>query len=489
MKRHILAIDQSTQGTKALLVDEDGCPLCRTELPHKQHIDARGWIEHDPVEIYQNTLAVCAAVLKKAGVAADTIAAIGLTNQRETSLLWDKKTGQPLCNAVVWQCARAAELCKRSDLQQASERIRSTTGLRLSPYFPAAKLCWMLNNVPAAKELAKSKRLACGTIDSWLIFKLTGEHRTDLSNASRTQLFDIVRLRYDETLCGLFSVPLDSLPEVCMSDACFGVTELNGLLPHPVPILGVLGDSHAALFAQNCRSAGRAKVTYGTGSSLLLQLGDKARFCDTGLTTSLAWGMHGRVDYVLEGNLNYTGAVIAWMKNDLGLIRTEAEASELALLADPFDSCCLVPAFSGLGTPYGDTPASALITGMTRTTGRKELVKAGLDCIACQVADLTELFARSGAPLVELRADGGATASPYLMQLQSDLCALPIRVSAFRELSALGAGLMAGLSLGLYDESVFDRLRFTTVTPRMSEALRQEKLRGWRAAVRLAASR
>ena len=337
MSRYILAVDQSTQGTKGLLFDEHGILTARADRPHRQIVNEQGWVEHDPVEILENTVAVCGDVLAKAGVDSGSVAAIGISNQRETSLMWDKATGRPIYNAIVWQCARGVEICERPEIAGRGDEVRRKTGINLSPYFPAAKLCWLMENVPEAKALAAQGKLACGTIDSWLVYCLTGKHKTDYSNASRTQLFNIADLQWDAELCGLFSVPMDSLPEVCMSDSNFGETDLRGLLPHPVPIHGVLGDSHGALFGQDCRRPGQIKATYGTGSSVMMHIGDSPKFSDSGLVTSLAWGINGKVEYVFEGNLNYTGAVMTWLRETVGLIATDSEATELAYKANPND--------------------------------------------------------------------------------------------------------------------------------------------------------
>ena len=358
-------------------------------------------MEHDPIEILKNTVTVCSDVLAKASVDGGSVVALGISNQRETAMMWDKATGRPVYNAVVWQCARAAEICERSEITGQAENIRYKTGLNLSPYFPAAKLCWLMENVPEAEALAAKGRLACGTMDSWLVYCLTGNHMTDYSNASRTQLFNIMELCWDQELCALFSVPIESLPQVCMSDAAFGKTDLQGLLPHPVEIHGVLGDSHGALFGQDCRKPGQMKATYGTGSSVMMHIGSKPQFSNSGLVTSLAWGINGKVEYVFEGNLNYTGAVMTWLREDVGLIRTDAEATELAYKANPKDRTYFVPAFTGLGAPYWDSRASGLLTGVTRTTGRAEIVKACLECIAYQITDLIELMRQDSGISVE----------------------------------------------------------------------------------------
>lgn len=485
MSRYILAVDQSTQGTKGLLFDEKGALKCRADRPHRQIVNELGWVEHDPMEIIQNVVGVCGDVLAKAGAATYDVTAFAISNQRETAMMWDKATGRPIYNAIVWQCARASAICERTEIAAQSETVRSKTGLNLSPYFPAAKLCWLMENVPEAKALAAQGRLACGTMDSWLVWNLTGNHWTDYSNASRTQLFNIVDLKWDKALCRLFSIPVDSLPEVHMSDDNFGETDLCGILDHKVLVHGVLGDSHGALFGQNCRKPGQIKATYGTGSSVMMNIGEKPLFSDAGIVTSLAWGVNGKVEYVFEGNLNYTGAVITWLKQDAGLIQTDAEATDLAYQANPNDKCYFVPAFSGLGAPYWDSHATGVLTGITRTTGKAEIAKACLECIAYQITDLTELMGRdAGMALTQLRVDGGPTASEYLMQFQSDMSQAIVQVPDLQELSGMGAAYAAGIAVGLYNpNTVYDHIQFREYTPHMEKQRRDMLYQGWRKAV------
>lgn len=442
-------------------------------------------MEHDPAELLKNTLAVCGDVLKKAGVSTSDVVALGLSNQRETSLIWDRATGRPLHNAVVWQCARAAEICERAEMKACAETVRRRTGIPLSPYFPAAKLCWLMENVPEARKLAGEGRLCCGTVDSWLVYNLTGRHLTDYSNAGRTQLFNLETLTWDRELCDLFHIPLDALPQVCMSDDDFGTTDLGGLLDRPVSIMGVMGDSHGALFGQDCRHPGSIKATYGTGSSVMMHIGDRPRFSANGLVTSLAWGLNGRVEYVFEGNLNYTGAVMTWLKKDVGLIATDMEATELAYAADPHDRAYFVPAFTGLGAPYWDSRATGILTGVTRTTGRAEIARACLECIAYQISDLIELMRReSGLSVDVLRVDGGPTASPYLMQFQSDMAKVKVQVPDIQELSGMGVAYAAGLKSGFYaPDSLFDHIHTTEYTTTMPADRRTALYQGWKDAV------
>lgn len=487
---YVLSIDQSTQGTKAMLFDETGRMTARSDRPHRQIVNELGWVEHDPNEILNNVIGACGDVIRASGISPENIAALGISNQRETSLMWNKETGEPVCRAIVWQCSRAEEICRRHEASGEAENIRKKTGITLSPYFPAAKLQWIMEHVPEAAALAEKHLLAAGTIDSWLIFHLTGGkyHRTDYSNASRTQLFNLHTLRWDRELCASFGIPIDALPEVCMSDSVFGMTDIGGVLPHEVPICAVLGDSHAALFGQNCRKAGQIKSTYGTGSSVMMNIGDEFVLSDGGLVTSLAWGINGSVQYVLEGNLNYTGAVISWLKDDVGLITSASETGPLAEQANPKDKTYFVPAFTGLGAPYWAPDACGVLSGVTRTTGRKEIVKACVECIAYQITDLIRLMrSESGLAIPAVHVDGGPTANTYLMQFQSDIADAVIRIPGLSELSGMGAAYAAGISAGLYDpDTIFDHIQYHEYLPAMPPEELAARYAGWQKAVRQA---
>lgn len=481
-----MGIDQSTQGTKALLFDEDGSLICRSDVPHKQYIDERGWVEHDPEEIYRNTLSVVKILVEKAGIDKNEIVTLGISNQRETAMVWDRATGKPVYNAVVWQCARGAEICAKIEAAGHGEMIRSHTGLQLSPYFSAAKIAWVLQNVDGAQKRADRGELCCGTIDSWLVYKLTGgkEFRTDYSNASRTQMFNITSLAWDEEVCSLFGIPVSCLAELTDSDGEYGMTDFDGFLDAPIPIRGVLGDSHGALFGQGCVEKGMIKTTYGTGSSIMMNIGKDPVFSKR-VVTSLAWKLNGEVNYVLEGNINYTGAVITWLKDDLELITSPGETEALALAANPKDKTYLVPAFTGLSAPYWDSEATGVISGMTRTTKRAEVVRAGLDCIAYQITDVIEAMSEeSGIAIGELRVDGGPTRNRYLMQFQSDMAHVTVQVPSAEELSGIGAAYAAGIAVGLYvRDEVFAKMSRTKFEPAMDAQTRDEKYEGWKHAV------
>lgn len=487
-QRYIISIDQSTQGTKALLFDKTGSLIKRTDKTHKQIINEKGWVSHDPSEIYQNTIEVVKRLIEEANINKENIAGVGISNQRETSLAWDKQTGEPVGQAIVWQCARAVEICERVEKKGQAENIRRKTGMNLSPYFPASKIAWILENVEGAREKADKGEICHGTIDSWLLYKLTNgkAYKTDYSNASRTQLFNIFELKWDEEICGMFGIDVKNLPEVCDSNSYFGETDFEGLLPHPVPIHGVLGDSHGSLFGQGCLKPGMIKSTYGTGSSIMMNIGEKPVLSTHGVVTSLAWSMNGKVNYVLEGNLNYTGAVITWLKDDLELIQAPGETERLSEEAVKDDSLYLIPAFSGLGAPYWDSHASAAIVGMTRTTGKAEIVRAGVECIAYQITDIVKAMSEdAGVTVEELRVDGGPTKNTYLMQFQSDLAEANVRVPDSEELSGIGPAYAAGLSLGIWDETIFDKLNRTNYEPTMDKAVRDKKYEGWKQAVKM----
>jgi glycerol kinase len=487
---YILGVDQSTQGTKAVLFDEKGKRVERCDLPHKQIISDESWVSHDPEEIYRNVVDVCRQVVEKAGIDKNQIACMGIDNQRETTVGWDRKTGQPVGNAIVWQCNRAKDICNRIGADSAAgNKIYLKTGLKLSPYYPAAKMAWMIENFPDMEEKIKNHTLALGTIDSWVIYKLThgASFKTDYSNASRTQLFSIRELRWDEDLCRMFGVPEDTLPEVCDSDSVFGNTDLEGYLDSPIPICGVLGDSHGALFGHNCRSEGNIKATYGTGSSVMLNTGFEPFFSKHGLSTSLAWKVKGKVSYVLEGNINYTGAVISWLKDKLGMIQSASETSKLSSEADPHDQTYIVPAFSGLGAPWWRDDTHAVITGMSRMTGRKEIIKAASECSAYQINDVIEAMRKdAGLNISQMCVDGGPTRDKYLMQFQSDITDISVRIPDAEELSVIGAAYLAGISAGLYDESnVYNAISYNMYQPKIDGSVREEKIAGWNRAIKM----
>ena len=480
--QYILGIDQSTQGTKAILVDEKGDITGRADRAHRQKINEKGWVSHDLNEIYENVQKVVKDVVEKTGICKSDICAIGISNQRETTAIWNKE-GNPLNDAVVWQCSRAKDIAE--ELRDYAGIVRKTTGIPLSPYFPAAKMAWLLRNT----DYQDDGQICLGTMDSWLIYKLTHgtSFKTDYSNASRTQLFDIHELKWSEEICKIFGIPMEHLPEVCDSDSNFGMTDLEGYFDKAIPIHGVAGDSHAALFGQGCHKTGMIKTTYGTGSSIMMNTGDQCITSRHGLVTSLAWKAEGKVNYVLEGNINYTGAVITWLKDDLKLITSPGETEEAAKHANPEDQTVLVPAFSGLSMPYWKNDARAMIYGMTRITGKNEVIKAALDSIALQIEAVLDAIRKDSClEIDELRVDGGPTKNGYLMQLQSDLSDLNVAIARVEELSALGAAYMAGTGAGIYQkEQLFEQQERKYFRPQMDKEVRQEKIDRWNHAVEM----
>lgn len=487
MRKYILSIDQSTACTKALLFDRNGNLFERYDIPHRQLVDDNGWVEHNPEEIYTNLIKAVQQVIRKADISSDEILSVAISNQRETSIAWDRNTGKAACNAIVWQCGRGEAICNR--IKDKKTLIKERTGLILSPYFSAAKFAWILENVPKAKELADEKKLICSTMDSWLIYKLTVEHviKTEYSNASRTQLFNINTLEWDEEICKLFGLSEDMLPAVCDSDSLFGHTDFDGILDNPVPLHGVMGDSQSALFAQGCLEPGMVKATYGTGSSIMMNIGKKPIQNKT-LVTSIAWSMGGTVQYVMEGNINYSGATIKWLVDDLKLISSPKESGPLAETAKASPGLYLVPSFSGLGAPYWKSEARALVCGMSRTTGKAEFIRAAEESIAYQITDIVLLMNReTGYSVKTLRVDGGATNDMFLMQFQADIMQSDVRVASLEELSGQGVAFAAGIALGFYKkETVFNRRPKKEYQATMSIKEREEKYHGWLKAVKLA---
>lgn len=486
MAQYMLGIDQSTQGTKALIFDENGALICRADLAHRQIINEKGWVEHDPEEIYRNTLQVVKDVVDKAAIHPNDLAGVGISNQRETSLAWNEE-GKPICNAIVWQCARAAKICDRIERTGVSDQIYQATGIRLSPYFPASKIAWIMENMPEARQLAKNGQLHYGTIDSFLVYRLThGKvYRTDYSNASRTQLFNLKTLTWDEDMCRIFGISRNNLAEVTDSDGYYGETNFEGYLRHAIPIHGILGDSHGALLGQGCLQPGMIKTTYGTGSSIMMNIGDKPIYSKHGVVTSLAWSINGKVNYVLEGNINYTGAVITWLKDDLKLISSAAETENIAKEANPDDHSYLVPAFTGLGAPYWDSKAQGILCNLTRTTKRAEIVRDALQCIAYQITDIVKAMQEdTNIRIKELRVDGGPTKNKLLMQFQSDITRIPVMVPPAEELSGMGAAYAAGIGLGIYNaDDLFSSIRYNAYMPNMPAEIAQGLYDGWKEAV------
>lgn len=486
MERYILGVDQSTSGGKAILFDSKGGLAGRFDLEHRQIVNDKGWVEHDPEEIFANLVKAVKGVVEKTGIPPGAVIGAGLSNQRETALAWDRRTGKPVYNAIVWQCARGEEICRRLTARGLGETIRRATGIPVSPYYSAAKLAWILENVPAAASLAGEGNLCCSTVDAWIAFRLCGgEPKTDFSNASRTQLFNVSTLAWDDEVCEAFGLKSSWLPRVVDSNSLFGHSDFGGALASPVPLHGVMGDSHGALYGQGCLAPGGVKATYGTGSSVMMNAGNNPVFSNKGLVTSLAWGLDGKVEYVLEGNMNYTGAVIKWLVDDLGLMASSKEAEALARTARDVPGLYLVPAFSGLGAPYWDGAARGVICGLARGVGRAEIVRAAEECIAYQIADIVAIMhEETGLKIPSLKVDGGATRDAFLMQFQADVIDASVVVPSFEELSGSGPAYAAGMALGLYSKDVFVREPRAEYVPVMTGTERERRIKGWHAAIR-----
>jgi glycerol kinase len=458
--RHVVAVDQSTSGTKAVLFDERGRVHARASRPHRQIYPRPGWVEHDAEEIHANALECLGELARGAPEAIRGAACLSLTNQRETFVVFDRASGKPLHNAVVWQCRRGDDVCETLAASGVAGRVKETTGLALDSYFPAPKLRRLLEDEPRLGAALAAGEAVVGTIDAFLVHRLTGGRvfATDHTNASRTLLFDIGKLRWDEGLGGLFGCPLAALPEVRASADRFGTTDAGGALPAALPICGVMGDSQAALFAQRAFAPGSAKVTLGTGSSVLLNVGDRPRLARGGIVTTVAWVHEGRPTYAFEGIINATGATVAWLKDRLEVLRSADETEALASGLPDNGGVYLVPAFVGLGAPWWRPDARAAIVGLTPHSTRAHVARAALEAIAYQIRDVLDaMAAESGRPLVELSADGGMVENAFLVQFIADVARVDVRASTVPELSALGAALAGMLGTGVH--SSLDDLR------------------------------
>ncbi len=485
---YILSIDQSTAGTKAILFTAEGELVSRTDIPHRQITNEKGWVEHDPAEIYQNTVKACKRVVEESKLDKALIKAVAISNQRETAVCWNKETGEPVYNALVWQCGRAMDITQEMEKAGKAELVRRVTGLNLSPFFSAPKFTWIVRNVPAAKELLKADKLYCGNVDAWLLYKLTGgkEFKTDYSNASRTELLNLDTLQWDPDMVELFEIKRSALPEIQFSDSLFGYTSLEGLFDTPVPVHAMMGDSHAALYANGCHSSFTAKATFGTGTSVMMNAGlERPKAASKGVVESLAWGIGGKVNYSLEGNINYSGAIIKWLAEDLKLIANAKESEEIAASVESTNGVYLVPAFSGLGAPYWNNEARAIICGMSASTKKEHIVRAALEAIAFQIKDIVEeLNTCCQNPLQKLCVDGGATRNQFLMQFVADLLNVDLAVSKIEELSAAGVAYLASIASGCAaPETIFRRGLHTAMSPVMTEEQRKKHYDGWKNAV------
>ncbi|MFQ5698523.1 MAG: glycerol kinase GlpK [Myxococcota bacterium] len=489
MPHYVLALDQGTTSSRAILFDRSGAVVASAAHEFPQHFPEPGWVEHDAEEIWASQRRAMEDVVGEARIPWAEIAAIGITNQRETTLLWDRATGSPIHRAIVWQSRQTVPICDRLRSRGLEPRFRERTGLVLDAYFSGTKIRWLLDAVPGAQARAQRGELAFGTIDSWLIHRLTGGtvHATDYSNASRTLLFDLRERRFHPELLEALDVPESLLPEVRDSSGDFGHTlpSLTGGVP--IPIAGVAGDQQAALFGQACFSPGAAKNTYGTGCFMLMNTGDEPRRSETGLLTTIAWGIGGRIEYALEGSIFIAGAAIQWLRDQLRLISEAAESETLARSIEDTGGVYLVPAFTGLGAPYWDPHARGALVGLTRGSSRAHLVRAALESIAYQSRDVLQCFERDAGLRPEaLQVDGGAAANDFLMQFQADLIGIPVRRPAVLETTALGAAYLAGLAVGFWkdrDEIAAQWLEGRRFEPAMGEAKREALYAGWLRAV------
>jgi glycerol kinase len=486
----ILAIDQSTSATKALLFNARGKVLDKASRNHRQIYPQPGWVEHDAEEIWRHVLAVIREIAKRNPRRISKLIGLSVTNQRETVLVFERKTGKPLHHALVWQDRRGDAICAKLTKQGHGPSVLRKTGLKIDTYFSASKLRWLVENKPAVAAKLKRGDAAIGTIDVYLIHRLTGGRvfATDFTNASRTLLFDIGKLQWDASLCKLFHVPMNALPEVCESAAQFGETDAAGILPEQVPIVGVMGDSQASLFAQRCYQPGMAKATFGTGTSVLLNIGDKLRVSEKGAVTALAWVWQGKPTYAFEGLINFSAATIEWLKNQLSLIQSAADVEKLALSVKDNGGVYLVPAFAGLSAPYWSPDARAAIVGMTAHTSKAHIVRAAQEAIAYQIRDVLDMMRGDAkVTLKKLNADGGPTRNRFLMQFTADLTGAELQVSEVAESSAWGAAMNGLLGLGLCKSpaNLAELPRPQKVfRPRMKAAVAERLHTGWLAAVR-----
>ena len=488
MAKYIMSLDSGTTSNRCILFDKEGnvCSVAQKEFT--QHFPQPGWVEHDADEIFSTQLEVARQALQNIGATAADVAAIGITNQRETTIVWDKHTGRPIYNAIVWQCRRTAAYCDTLAEKGLTESIREKTGLVIDPYFSGTKIRWILENVPGAREKAENGELLFGTVETWLIWKLTGGkvHVTDYSNASRTMLFNINTLRWDEDLLAEMGIPASMLPQPAESSCLYGYTapEFFGA---PVAISGAAGDQQSALFGQTCFTPGDAKCTYGTGAFLLMNTGETPITSQNGLVTTIAWGLNGKVTYALEGSIFVAGAAIQWLRDELRFIESAADSEYMAKKVSDNGGCYVVPAFTGLGAPYWDAYARGCILGLTRGVSKYHIIRATLDSIGYQVNDvLYAMGSDAGIPLCALKVDGGAAANNYLMQSQADTSNVPVLRPKCVETTAMGAAYLAGLAVGYWkntDEILNNWSIDRTFSPELSADERQARISGWKKAV------
>ena len=489
MGKYVMALDAGTTSNRCILFDKSGKIISIAQKEFTQYFPQPGWVEHDADEIWSTQLGVAVEAMSKVGASAEDIAAIGITNQRETAIVWDKKTGEPVCRAIVWQCRRTAAYCDQLKEQGYTDMIREKTGLIIDAYFSGTKIRWILDHVEGAREKAEKGEMLFGTVETWLIWKLTKGrvHVTDYSNASRTMLFNINTLEWDQEILDLLQIPKAMLPEPMPSSCMYGHTDPS-YFGGPIPIGGAAGDQQSALFGQVCFHPGAAKNTYGTGCFLLMNTGEKPVFSQNGLVTTIAWGLDGKVEYALEGSIFVAGAAIQWLRDEMRLIDSAADSEYMAGKVKDTNGCYVVPAFTGLGAPHWDPYARGTIVGITRGVNKYHIIRATLESLAYQVNDvLGAMEADSGISLTSLRVDGGASANDFLMQTQADIIGAPVKRPRCIETTAMGAAYLAGLATGYWKsrEEVKENWAIDQVfEPAIDEEERKQKIKGWNKAVR-----
>jgi len=488
LAKYIMALDQGTTGSRAIIFNHSGSIVSTASKEFKQIYPKPGWVEHNPTEIWSSQIEVAKNALNKAGLKAVDIAAIGITNQRETTIVWDKKTGKPVYNAVVWQCRRTAPICDQLKKKGLAEIIQKKTGLVVDAYFSGTKVKWILDNVSGARGRAEKKELLFGTVDSWLIWNLTKgkTHVTDYTNASRTMLFNIHNLDWDEEILSELDIPWEMLPKVLPSSYIYGHTDKE-IFGAEIPISGDAGDQQAALFGQVCYEPGMAKNTYGTGCFILMNIGEKIVPPKNGLLTTIAWGVNGKVEYALEGSIFIGGAVVQWLRDEIGLIKSSDEIEKYARKVKDTHGVYLVPAFVGLGAPYWDMYARGIIVGLTRGAKKEHILRAAEEAIAYQSRDVLEVIQKdSGINLKKLKVDGGAVRDNFLMQFQSDILEVPVVRPQIAETTALGAAYLAGLAVSYWKDKTEIAAKWKVdkeFSPNMEESLREDLYKGWKKAV------
>lgn len=489
MNKYILSLDQGTTSSRAILFNKDGKIVHVAQKEFTQHFPNPGWVEHNAQEIWGSILAVIATCLSEADVKPEQIAGIGITNQRETTVVWDKTTGRPIYNAIVWQSRQTSEICDDLKEKGFGEIVQEKTGLLIDAYFSGTKVKWILDNVEGAREKAERGELLFGTIDTWLVWKLSGGnvHVTDYSNASRTLMYNIHELRWDDELLDMLTVPKSMLPEVRSSSEVYGHTVDYHFFGQNVPIAGIAGDQQAALFGQACFGEGMAKNTYGTGCFMLMNTGEKAVKSNHGLLTTIAWGLNGKVEYALEGSIFVAGSAIQWLRDGMRMFKDASKSEEYATRVESTDGVYIVPAFVGLGTPYWDSEVRGAVFGLTRGTTKEHFIRATLEALAYQTKDvLCAMEADSGIELKTLRVDGGAVKNNFLMQFQSDLLDVPVERPEVNETTALGAAYLAGLAVGYWEnqETISKQWNMDTrFKPEMQNEKREELYSGWKKAI------